>query len=47
MDTQTLGILVLFALPLCGVALFAWGHRHGVKTVTEAMNAIRGNQQGK
>jgi hypothetical protein len=40
MDQKTLGMLIILALPIGAVAVFAWGHRHGVRTITEAINAV-------
>lgn len=41
MDAQTLGVLLILALPIGGVALFAWGHAHGMKTMREAYEAFK------
>lgn len=40
MDTQTLGVFMLILIPLAAVAIFVWGHKHGAKSVTDALAAV-------
>ncbi len=40
MDPQTLGIIMIVGLPLAGVGLFVWGHKHGVKSVNDVLTTL-------
>ena len=40
MDTQTLGAFMLILLPLAAVGIFVWGHKHGAKSVSNALATV-------